>query len=82
MAIEKLQEVMEERTWLDELVIENQKMVIRGSYMSENDLSLFSENLEKSLFFSKVNVVTSVEAAQDGSSTQKKFEISSTIESI
>ncbi len=79
-ALDAIQSSVPEKAWLNSLDMIGNKMQLVGLAMSDADISLFMDNLSKSVYFKDVNLVSSVEQSTD-TGVLKGFEINCLIES-
>lgn len=72
--LDNLQKDIPEKVWLTRLDFQDVNLVIDGVTTSDSELTLFMENLSKSVFLKEVNLVKSSEVPSD-KGLLKKFEI-------
>ncbi|WII73423.1 PilN domain-containing protein [Bdellovibrio sp. 22V] len=77
--LDLLQSVIPEKAWVTRIQINPERVNIQGLALSDFEVSSFLEALTKSVFLMDVNLVSSSEVTQEGS-TLKKFEISCLLE--
>lgn len=80
--LDNLQKDLPEKIWLSKINLEANRMQISGTTVSDLELSSFMDNLSKSIFLKRVNLIRSSDLPFNGGLQTKSFEISCDLESI
>lgn len=77
--LDNLQKDIPEKVWLNRLEFQDQRLLITGLTTNDTELTVFMENLSKSVFLKEVNLVKSTEENTERGFL-KRFEISCVID--
>ncbi len=72
--LDNVQKDIPNKVWLSKIEIQDGKFAVVGQTTTDSDLTLFMENLGKSIFLKEVNLIKSEEVPTD-KGTLKKFDI-------
>lgn len=78
-ALDYIQEIIPDKVWLKQLMIDQEMVKISGYSMLDEDLSTFIQTLDKSAYFQNV-ILTQASEVSSKSGNYKQFDISARLE--